>query len=180
MPRLHLSTFKHELDHLIHLGALDPQQEIEGASPSFIIPKKDGSVCWISDFRQLNKVIKRKQYPLPNITDILQKRFGYKFFTKLDISMQYYTFELDEESQNFCTIITPFGKFEYTRLPMGLKCYPDIAQSVMENVLMGIDAADVSIDDVGAFSSSWQDHISLFDTVSVVSATMDLPLILLV
>ena len=35
----------------------------------------------------------------------------------------------------------------------------------MENVLAGVDAADVYIDDVGAFSSSWQDHISLLDTI---------------
>jgi hypothetical protein len=35
----------------------------------------------------------------------------------------------------------------------------------MENILMGIDVADVYMDDVGAFSSSWQDHISLLDTI---------------
>jgi hypothetical protein len=73
--------------------------------------------------------------------------------------------KLDEESKNLCTIITPFRKYKYTRLLMGLKCSPEIAQSVMENILTAIDAADVYINDVGAISSSWQDHFSLLDTI---------------
>ena len=57
----HLSTFKKELDHLVKLGVLVPQQQSEWASPTLIVPKKDGRVRWISDLHQLNKVVRRKQ-----------------------------------------------------------------------------------------------------------------------
>ena len=158
---MHLTTFKLELDHLVKIGVLVPTQESEWASPSFIIPKNDGLLHWISDLHQINKVIKCRQYPLLIILDILRKRIWYKFFTKLDISMQYYTFEFDKESQDLCTIITPFGKYKYARLLMGLKCSPDIAQSIMESVFSCINDADVYIDDIGAFSKDWDHHVQL-------------------
>ncbi len=84
------------------------------------VSKEDNKACWISISCQLKKVKRRKQYPLLIITDILRKCSRYKFFTKLDDSMQYYTFELDNKSQDSCTIITPFGKYKYLRLLMGL------------------------------------------------------------
>jgi hypothetical protein len=135
VPQIHLKTYKKELNHLVRIGVLTSQQESEWVSPSFIIPKKDSRVRWMGNLRQLNKIIRHKQYPLPTITDILRKYSGYKFFTKLDVRMQYYTFEHDEESQDHCTITTPYGKYKYLRLSMGLKCSPDIAQVAMENVL---------------------------------------------
>jgi hypothetical protein len=156
-----------ELDHLVRIGVLASQQESEWASPSFIIPKtkKDSRVQWVSNLRQLNKVIRCKQYPLLVITDILRKHSGYKFFIKLDVSMQYYTVELDEKSQDLCTIIIPFGKYKYLRLPMGLKCSPEITQTAIENVLSDIEDADVYIYDVGAFSSNWEHHVNLLATI---------------
>ncbi len=79
--------------------------------------------------------------------------------------MQYYTFELDKESQDLCTIIIPFGKYKYLRLLMGLKCSPDIAQAAMENVLSDIKDANVYINDVGAFSNNWDHHVKLIATI---------------
>ncbi len=79
--------------------------------------------------------------------------------------MQYYTFELDKESQDLWTIITPFGKYKYLRLPMGLKYSPDIAQAAMVNVLSDTEDANVYIDDVGAFSNDWDHHVNLLATI---------------
>ncbi len=62
----------------------------------FITPKKDCRLRWVSEMRELDKVIKWTQYNLPIITDVLRKYKCFEFLTKWDISMQYYTFEIDE------------------------------------------------------------------------------------
>ena len=72
VPRIHREVFKKDLDRLESLGVLEKTNDSEWGSPSFIIPKKNGTVRFISDFRRLNQKIKRKPYPLPRISDTLQ------------------------------------------------------------------------------------------------------------
>jgi hypothetical protein len=104
--------FLQELDYLVKLGVLSPVNGlVDFAAPTFLVPKPNGTSRWVSNFRAINKIIQRKVYPLPKINDLLKKRSGYSFFTKLDISMQFFTFELDEESKDLCIISTPKGNY---------------------------------------------------------------------
>jgi len=160
-----LKLFKEELDRLVSIRVLEPTGRSEWISGTFIIPKKDGRVRWITDFRALNRALKRKVYPIPRIQDILARRSGYKVLSKLDISMQYYTFELDPDSRELTTFATPFGLYRYTRLPMGVSIAPDIAQEKMEQVLRDIDNIEIYIDDIACFSDSFDHHLQVLDEV---------------
>ena len=165
VPTSHLTVFKAELQRLLKIGVIEKATRSEWIAGTFIVPKKDGRVRWITDFRGLNKSLHRKVYPLRKISEIFQRRSGYKFFTKLDISMQYYTFLLDEASRNLCTFATPFGLYHYCRLPMGVSESPDIATEKMHLVLDGIEDIEFYMDDIGVFSGNWDDHLSLLSIV---------------
>ena len=166
VPFMQWDTFKCKLDPLVKIGILECSGASQWASGAFIIPKKDGRVRWISDFRALNKCIKRKTYLLPRISEILSKHTGYAYFSKLDISMAYYTFKLDDESKELCTIITPYGLYRYRVLPLGVVQSPDFCQETMEHVLQGIMDANVYIDDIGCFGKSWEQHLQVLDSVN--------------
>ena len=64
VPTSHLAVFKAELQHLLKIGVIEKATRSEWIAGTFIVPKKDGRVCWITDFRGLNKSLRRKVYPL--------------------------------------------------------------------------------------------------------------------
>ena len=81
VPQLHKETTIKELNRLCGLGVLEFQPESEWASPSFITPKKDGTVHFLTVFREVNKQLIRKPFPLPQISTVLQELEGLTYAT---------------------------------------------------------------------------------------------------
>ncbi len=166
VPRIHEFTFKSELDRLCSLGVLKRVNRSQWGAPTFIIPKKDGTVRFISDFRELNKRIKRQPYPIPKIQDLLLRLEGFRYGTSLDLNMGYYHIALSEKSKELCTITTQWGKYEYQRLPMGLCNSADIFQEKMSELLSGLETVRVYIDDILHVSKgTFEEHLKVLDDV---------------
>jgi len=83
IPQIHKATLMKEINRLVGIGVLKRQTSSEWASPTFIIPKKDKTVRTISDFRELNKQIDRRPYPIPKTSTTLQELEGFTYATAL-------------------------------------------------------------------------------------------------
>ncbi len=116
IPQIHKATQMKEINRLESIGALKRQSSSQWASPTFIIPKKDIAVRTITDFRELNKQIVRRPYPIPKISTTLQELEGFTYATALDLNMGYYTIRLNPRVVEMFTIIFPWGKYSYLRL----------------------------------------------------------------
>ena len=132
----------------------------EWEAPTFTIPKKNNTVRFISDFRESNKRIKRKPYPIPKIQDLLLNLEGFKYATLLDLNMGYYHIQLDPASMKLCTFVFSWGKCEYVKLPMGLCNSPDIFQEKINELFDGLEYIRAYIDDLFILTNgTWEDHI---------------------
>jgi hypothetical protein len=160
IPRVHKETIMKEIRRLIELGVLEWQPSSEWAAPSFIQPKKNGTVRFLTDFRELNKRLVRKPFPLPKISTVLQELEGFTFATALDLNMGYYTIRLDPTASRICTIIFPWGKYSYKRLPMGVAGSPDIFQSKMSELMATLEFVRTYLDDLLCITKgSLRDHL---------------------
>ena len=82
------------------------------------------------------------------------------YATTLDLNMGYYTIHLDPTAQEICTIVTPWGKYTYMRLPMGLSCVPDIFQSEMSSLMEGMEFVRTYLDDLLVLTcGTIEDHL---------------------
>jgi hypothetical protein len=125
------------------------------------------SAIIIADLREVNKVIKRKPFPLPKITNMLPKLEGFMNATSLDLNMGYYHMLLTPFSSRLCTIVLPWGKYEYCRLPLGLSISPDVFQEKMSELMSGLEFAQAYLDDLLILSTEkvFEKHLEKLELV---------------
>ena len=123
------------------------------AWPLVLVKKKDGRTRWVTDLRVLNKQIVKDSYCLTNIQEILHSLQGATMFLSLDVCGAYHAVRIEHRSRACTAFISPFGTFQYIRIPFGL----DKAGSVYNRML------DVAMKDVDRdFWTSYLDNIQTF------------------
>lgn len=153
-----LSIAKAEFQYLLDKGIIRPSNS-SWANPLHMVPKSDGSWRPCGDYRALNKITVPDSYPIPYLTDFTMVMANAKIFSKFDLMKAYYQIPVNEDDIPKTAIITPFGLFEFLRMPFGLCNAAQTFQRFMDEVVRGLDFAIVYLDDVLVFSNSEEEHL---------------------
>ncbi|KAJ8398568.1 hypothetical protein AAFF_G00420960 [Aldrovandia affinis] len=140
------------------------------ASPLHMVPKSDGGCRPCGDYRRLNDDTTPDRYPVPHVQDFSARLAGKMVFSKVDLIRGYHQVPVNAEDIPKTAVITPFGLFEFLRMPFGLKNAAQTFQRMMDSVLRDFDFLFVYLDDILVTSVSREQHLthlrSLFDRLS--------------
>jgi hypothetical protein len=126
----------------------------------FIMPKKDRTLRFLSNFGEVIKRLVRKPFPIPKISTVLQELEGFTFAMALDLNMGYYTIRMDPDASRICTNIFLWGKYSYKRLQIGIAGSPGIFQSKMSELMEDLEYVQTCLDNLLCISrSSLEDHL---------------------
>ena len=113
-----------------------------------VVEKPDGKLRICLDPRPLNKGIKRHYYPMPTLEEITARMAGAQYFAKLDAISGYWQIKVDEASADLLTFSTPFGRYQFNRMPFGIRSASEIFQRIVERVIENVEGAMNFQDDI--------------------------------
>ncbi|RWS24458.1 Pol polyprotein-like protein, partial [Leptotrombidium deliense] len=159
MSKLHEDLLKQIIDDFMDAGLIKPSNSDWSAAaflvkkphldPGFDITDKK-NYRMVVDYRAMNAVTKSDVYPIPVVQSAIDKLAGKKYFSKFDVNMAFHQLAIDEASCEKTAFVTPFGLFQFDRLPMGTKNAPATFQRTINKIIAKIKhrGVDAFLDDI--------------------------------
>ena len=168
-PEIYREEIDRQVEEMLKQGIVQ-HSDSPYNSPIFLVPKKTPPGAGPSekprfrlvvDYRSLNARTIDDKYPLPPISDLLDKLGRCQYFSVIDLQSGFHQIEMESDSQSKTAFSTPNYHLEFTRMPFGLKNAPSTFQRLMDNILRGVanEYCCVYMDDIIVFSVSLQEHI---------------------
>ena len=160
----HYQWVKEEIDKLLEAGVIRNSHS-SWSAPIIVVLKGDGGKRLIIDYRALNKVTRKFVWPMPKVEDIFSQLNSAKYFSTLDLRAEYHHIGLTTDLIPKTAFTSPFGKYEYVKVPFGLAQAPASFQELMTGVLKDVPFAMAHLDDIIIYSSTPEEHLEHIRTV---------------
>ena len=168
-----LPKVKAELQRMEEMGVISKiDTPTKWCAGMVVVPKPNGKVRICVDLTKLNASVCRERLMLPSVEYILAQIGGAKYFSKLDANSGFWQVELDPESSELTTFITPFGRFHFNRLPFGITSAPEHFQRRMSELLQDLEGVVCLIDDILIYGKTREEHDARLTAVPPDSASL--------
>ncbi|CAI7779893.1 unnamed protein product [Closterium sp. NIES-53] len=123
LTQLELDELRKQLDYLLEKKFIRPSSS-PFTAPILFTPKKDGGFCMCIDYRALNRVTVKSQYPIPHANKLIDQLRTARVFSKIDLRGGYHQIWVEPSDCAITAFRTRNESFEYTVMPFGLTNAP--------------------------------------------------------